>query len=484
MKLTPTRLVFICLLTSLTACSWSDGTDDKSSSSSPLDNKSSGGNPSRGEPVNRVNFSSQVPDPCQFKNLRDLPPPEVERVFATDKAKYENFQREYLISPETALKSWLISTSKFASAQSIDDFKLNKISERGVGHAGIYEVHLNQHPQDQLILKVSTHAEEAGHLWKLQNSIVGHPECFLNTKLGVNRVATQEELALFPKIPRILEAANFPFDSSKATSWYGGESRTHRYPILMEKVAGEALSALKIDQPETVKTHSAVGKSLGYFHYFMAENPSLPFEKWTTFTHGDLHTNNVFFDKSTNAVSFIDNDSMNKNSRLKYDFSQLAYQFFNRSINTGHSVLMPYISQLMHQEAKKRGMQLSLIIVGFTRPVPSGELHPQDAIIGALEDPTVIEQIPNSQAFQEVANRFSLFKAVTQGYIEAFPENRHQEVREYFGQFCRDTADSFMRYYSINQRKEDGSIEPRLDAALRQFLPADFIACMDENRFD
>jgi len=319
-------------------------------------------------------------------------------------------------------------------------------------------------------------------LWKLQNSIAGHPECLLRTNLGLSRVATQEELAFFPKIPRVLEAANFPFDSPRDGVHYGGESATHRYPILMEKVAGQALASLNIDQPETLNTYRTVGKSLGYFHYFMAESPNSPFGQWATITHGDLHANNVFFDRSTNSVSFIDNDSMDRNNRLWYDFYQLGYLSFDYSINTGHSVLAPYLTELQNQEAGSRGMPLASLF-DWSRPAPTGKLHPQDAIIGALERHEVIQQIPHSPAFQEVAKRFSKFRAVAQGYSDAFPENRRHEVREYFGQLCRNTAKRFIRD-SFNRRSEDEPIEPRLNAAIRHLFPSEVIACMDENRFE
>ncbi len=152
-----------------------------------------------------------LPSVCKFRYPDDVVVPGPERVFAANETKYMEFQKDYWADhSEDALKNWLIST-KTLSAEPMQNIKLTMLSQYGPGHLGIYRVSLEKNPSKSFILKISGHDYEAQRLFQLQGSVAGNPDCLLRSELGLKKIATKEEVARFPRLAKIYEAASFAY---------------------------------------------------------------------------------------------------------------------------------------------------------------------------------------------------------------------------------------------------------------------------------
>lgn len=92
---------------------------------------------------------------------------------------------------------------------------------------------------------------------------------------------------------------------------------------VMHLAHGEQVSSImKNDSDTSIKKDCAekVGKALGLFHlYFMNYHNSSDPKQWTTMTHGDFHSRNIFFNKKSGRVYFIDNADMRKSNNIWFD---------------------------------------------------------------------------------------------------------------------------------------------------------------------
>lgn len=434
--------------------------------------------------ANASGFSSNVLNPCEYRSLEGMPAVEPKKIFDSDTSRYfaiqkqyayYNFQFEFKSNPEIALKNWLITTETFAKT-SVHEIQISLISERGTDHKGIYEVSSVQKLDRKFILKVSSQPMEAEMLWRIQNSIFTHPECFLQSKVEFNQVAS-----FFPKFPKVYEAAQFSLDWRPGLLGFFGMRGSSFFPILIEKVPGQALAILDKTEPAILDIYRSVGRSLGYLHYFLAQDRNKPFENWETVTHGDLHGNNVFFDEKSGSVFFIDHSTMDISNRIGYDFYQAGYGAFGNSLNTGHSIVGPYFRNLQEVEAKRRGMSFTALGADCKGPAASGEIHRYDALLAALENPAIIEQFLQSEHFKSLEARFARFKNLVRGYLDVFPDEKKDEIRKYFGESCRFSLEEFMRTHSCNQYPVSAPIDPRFESSIRKILPADFLLCADKN---
>ena len=94
---------------------------------------------------------------------------------------------------------------------------------------------------------------------------------------------------------------------------------------VMHPAHGETLSELMEDPQEDQSYAEKVGKALGLFHaYFMNYHNSGDPKDWTTMIHGDFNAGNVFFDKTTSRVYFIDNGGMREGRRPLKDLIMLG----------------------------------------------------------------------------------------------------------------------------------------------------------------
>jgi hypothetical protein len=89
--------------------------------------------------------------------------------------------------------------------------------------------------------------------------------------------------------------------------------------------------------PSKIKCVKAVGKALGFFQQAFMNYTNLPGPdesptdcSWLTICHGDLHSNNVFFDDINSQVYFIDNESMENQCSMDKAFYDV-YKFISLS---------------------------------------------------------------------------------------------------------------------------------------------------------
>ena len=93
---------------------------------------------------------------------------------------------------------------------------------------------------------------------------------------------------------------------------------------VMHPAPGKTLSEL-MEDPQEDHYAEKVGKALGLFHvYFMNYHNSGDPKDWRTMIHGDFSAGNVFFDKTTSRVYFIDNGGMREEERPLKDLIMLG----------------------------------------------------------------------------------------------------------------------------------------------------------------
>lgn len=455
-------------------------------------------------------IENQVLDPCKDQMFSDDTGPVIRPVFEKG-SKFEEFQKYYSSGHQSlAFKKWIISTPTFRMASSEEDVEIFKLKTKGIWNEGIYEVTFHRYPNQRYILKETAVIGEASRLLKLQNSRVGHPECWARSDIGLQRVATQEEVQIFPRIPLIREVAAFVSPTRKVyskvkKSWRISDD--YRYLILMEKAKGKSLFDLsdevyreQLKFSEFLKIFKSIGKSLGYFHYFFAKNAQENFQDWRTWVHGDLNWNNIFFDSKTNQVTFLDNETMRAyrdEGDYYFDFFQLFYFLIFNALDTSNSrpgLLTDYISRLQFSVAErvyqKMENQKEDPDIDF-----SSILDPCEAVLIAFKDQDILSDNSNVAILNQMKRNFSIFKSGVEGYLEVFRnENQKKEVCEYFRQKCRKKTLQFMSNYSrifkSNLSCEPAQfaqsfhqLEPELVAALRNLFPPCFLDFLDEGRF-
>ncbi len=213
---------------------------------------------------------------------------------------------EYGYPTEEALKKLLLQ--KYLSAET--GIKITIKEGKGGSYTGaIFTVYLEKEDGSKravLFLKVSK--KEAVDAWKNLIKIQKSPIGRLGTRTSN---ASTNHLFFNKNLPIMTWAEKFyAYDDGK------GNERTievthaaHGIPV------HDIISNINITGDQTLQKMcaKALGKAIGAFQqaFMKYVNPSDP-KTWTTFAHGDLHGNNVFFDKKTSRIYFIDNETMSK----------------------------------------------------------------------------------------------------------------------------------------------------------------------------
>ncbi len=181
---------------------------------------------------------------------------------------------------------------------------VKKINTIGAGHGALFAAYRDENERDKplLFLKVSQHPSVAKDLEALQKGPVG--------RFGF-MARSNKELPII-----VLQEVFFIYKDK--------ENKKHTIEV-MHLAHGEMLSSLMEKAQEDQSYAEKVGKALGLFHaYFMNYHNSDSPTDWTTMIHGDFNTGNVFFDKTTSRVYFIDNGGMREGRSPSVDIATLG----------------------------------------------------------------------------------------------------------------------------------------------------------------
>jgi hypothetical protein len=110
---------------------------------------------------------------------------------------------------------------------------------------------------------------------------------------------------------------------------YSGIIKANLTNLTLTQQIGAVLGLFHRDLTLIQDCGEKVGKALGLFQVeFMQYKHSISPNDWRTMIHGDFHTGNVFFDKKTSRVYFIDNSGMREGGTL---FKDLGFLEINLS---------------------------------------------------------------------------------------------------------------------------------------------------------
>ena len=420
-----------------------------------------------------ISCASTTSENCQFEDLNEIKLPVINRVFADNEDAYLQFEKDFLANRQLALKNWLLSTKTFSDIHSVNDIIIEPVGTIGAQNSGVYRVKKQDNLEQGFILKIGTSLEEAPKLFRLQQSIVAKPECLVQSKIFSEKDDMAKALESFPKIIKIYEAANHSVKNENGLI-------KHLQLSLLEEASGQVLYSFHVEEAKAIEAYRALGKSLGYFHYLLALNPEEPFEKWNTWTQGDMHSFNAFYDPVLKNITFIDNEGMGPNhsiARSSDDLERSSFMFFNRSLNSGYSPIVPYLSTLLSEEAQRQGKLVANINYDVLLP---GYIDPLSALVSALERPEIHTKLIESELFQEADKRFNNFSAFVQGYLDAMPVDKRTDVSTYFGNMCRKVFFEFMNNYRYNIQRPPSK---RVVDAFRSIISEDFLDCIDHNHF-
>ena len=408
---------------------------------------------------------------CGLLPFNETPHPFIPRVLVHQPEQYSQFQAQYLRDPEEALKQWLLSTSTFAHLRgSPTELRVRRLNTQFAwANFGVYQVFAPSHAasdeESEFILKVGAHENEIFNLWKIENSLIGHPECFLTASSSSILGARPQGVGSASGFPKLYEYAQFETSSSERNP------TGNLFVFLMSRARGVVLSDINELSDDTLRAYRWVGKSLGTLHYFHAVDSSLPFEQWVTVSHGDAHWGNIFVDLAQEKVTLIDLDRIAVGNHFKFDLFMAGFPQMR-------AVLLGRFNEMIRRlEINRRGSEL----VGDFSFGMDEALRVHAHLIQLLRDGSFIAEVQVSRDHQILSHFAERILAMRDGYLELIPTQHHSEVKGYFSSLCRETTEDLMRNFSffVNVFRQQNAILEELRDGFRNVFPEALNRCID-----
>jgi len=407
-------------------------------------------------------------DPCKITQVAfgTAVGRETNKIFNGDH-RYEAFSDEFFDHPEREIKTWLQTLTLFSDSQS-GSLGVTPIIQSGLKNNGVYAV-TDTVSNKRFILKVVTGKSEANHLWKLQNTFVAYPGCLLREDLNLAYHPKPEDLVALPKTPRILESAYFVATKNIKMSEDSSQLKVSKGTVysllLLEAAPGVALT--QVPDPESVAAYTQVGKSLAAFHLYHAILGK-SFRTLITWTHNDLHPNNIFYHTESKTVSFIDNGNMDRNnnlggSYLDYDFGQLKYFVIESRFNKKESSVFEMLKNLEIKEAAKQKRKIAEHSTDLGKP---DFISPAKALLDALENQQELETWKSSEPFITVEKLINEYNGFVAGYQSVYPTPLKNEVISHFSSKCKSWINSFAIQFTLNGSHASTSLKAGIVRAM------------------
>ena len=448
--------------------------------------------------------NSQGEHGAQFSILsftRDAHIP-VPRVFNQQDARYQEFQRLYLDRPEEALKQWLLGTERFSRLSDGSELHVERIpTPYAWVNGGVYRVSVGHPSQggegsgESYILKIAPNQsrQELYNLWWVEKALRSQVEYLRSHASQIHfRGSLDDAVIALPKFPHLYEYASFDIPARE------GEPAQELLAFVMDKVKGQGLHELNDVSHDTLTYYHALGRGLGYLHAMTAVNPESPFEEWIAFSHNDAHWGNIFVDPADARVSLIDLDRISVSNQFKNDiflslFPQLRGNLFNGfeyTINLGLQrfqqsspelipVAMNGWAENVRTHMADQGLSdLSLELVGGLE-----QWRRYGYLINFLNHDQSISIVRESRSFQVLSHLSDRVLSMTEGYLEAIPQDRQHEVKAFYSKLCHESVNDFLRQFSISfiLWRNPNFIEPHLRESFRRVFPDSLNRCLDAN---
>jgi hypothetical protein len=104
-------------------------------------------------------------------------------------------------------------------------------------------------------------------------------------------------------------------------------------------------------------------------------------------------------------------------------------------------------------------------------------------LINFLNHDQSISIVRESRSFQVLSHLSDRVLSMTEGYLEAIPQDRQHEVKTFYSKLCHESVDTFLRQFSISfiLWGNPNFIEPHLRESFRRVFPDSLNRCLDAN---
>ena len=336
---------------------------------------------------------------------------------------------EYRLAPEMTIKSWLLTIPLFSSREP-NDLEVSKI-DLGVRESEIFTVIDKQGKGKKYIVKMTPYLFELRQS-EFNDSFLVDPDNaspeLLEKGLNYKALLTAKQLKYIPRIPKIL--ASHSIQDSLQTLYF----------ILEEHAEGEMMSNL-----QTPAAYFAVGQSLGAFHFLLAKDRGVAFKEIKTWSHGDPHGGNLFYDQKTEKVTLIDFALLKTDATYKDVLKDLDEIFISRLRD-----------QRLWLESEFRVI------------LAKGNFPDQEQAFALLKTFNWNETL----GYQNIAGLFERVNAFLTGYFSFVPEQMKEEVLFYFQRRCTEQA------YELMWLDKSQILDLHFFLEWKDILPESWIACM------